>query len=91
MNIRAILMIPVVADRSESRGLHKLGETDYCIERRAQFVTHGGEEAALGVIGALRFRMRIELRLLQPLALGHVAQDRDDFTAIDSAGRCAVE
>ena len=63
--------------------LHQhIGEADDGIERRAQFVAHGGEEAAFGVIGALRFGMRVELRLLQALAFGDVAQHRDDFAAI---------
>ena len=39
--------------------LHQhFGEADDGVERRAQFVTHGGKEAALGGVGALRLGMR---------------------------------
>ena len=34
-------------------------KADDGVERRAQFVAHGGEEAAFGGIGALRFGMRV--------------------------------
>ena len=54
--------------------LHQhIGEADDGIERRAQFMTHRGEEAALGLIGARGLGMRIDLRLLQSLVLGDVA------------------
>ena len=39
-------------------------KADDGIERRTQFVAHGGEEAAFGGIGALGLRMRVEQRLL---------------------------
>ena len=45
-------------------------------------MTHGGEEAALGGVGALRLGMGVEKRLLLSFALGHVAQYRDDLAAI---------
>ena len=54
-------------------------------------MTHRGEEAALGLIGARGLGMRIDLRLLQPLVLGDVAQDRDDFTGVAGVRRCPVE
>ena len=71
--------------------LHQhFGKADDGIERRAQFVTHGGEEAALGGVGALGLGMRVEKRLLLPFALGHVAQYRDDLAAIFAAIRPLV-
>ena len=54
-----------------------LGEADDGVERRAQLVAHGGEEAALGGIGALGLLARAFERLLLRLALGHVADHRD--------------
>ena len=56
-----------------------LGETDDGVERRAQLMTHGGEEAALGGIRALGFLARALDRLFLRLAFGHVADHRDDF------------
>ena len=46
-----------------------LGEADDGVERRAQLVAHGGEEPALGGVGALGFGARILERLLLGLAL----------------------
>ena len=55
-------------------------KADDGVERRAQLVAHGGEEPALGGIGALGFRARVLERLFLHLALGDVAQHRHDFT-----------
>ena len=60
-------------------------KADDSVERRAQFVAHGGKEAALGGVGALRLGVRVQKRLLMPFALGHVAQYGDDLAAICSA------
>ena len=69
----------------QHRFLHQhFRKADDGVERRAQFVAHGGEEAALGGIGALSLRARVLERLLLPLAFGHVAQHRDDFAAASS-------
>ena len=71
----------------QRRFLHQhFGEADDGIERRAQFVAHGGEEAALRGIGALGLGARVLERLLLLLALGDVAQHRDDFAAVRVAG-----
>ncbi len=45
-------------------------------------MAHGGEEAALGGVGALGLGVRVKQRLLLRFALGHVAQHRDDFAAL---------
>ena len=56
-----------------------VGEADDGVERRAQLVAHGRDEAALGGAGALGFRARgIDGQLLR-LALAHIAQHRDHF------------
>ena len=56
-----------------------LGETDDGVERRAQFVAHGGEEAGLGRIRLLGGGARQFERLLLHLAVGDVAHHGDDF------------
>ena len=62
--------------------LQHVRETDDGVERRAQFVAHGGEKTALGGIGALGLGARVLERLLLKLTLGHVAQNGDDFAPI---------
>ena len=66
--------------------LQHFGEADDGVERRAQFVAHGGEEAALGGIGALGLGAGVFKRLLLQLAPGDVAQHRDDFATAVGAG-----
>ena len=66
-----------------------LGKADDRIERRAQFVAHGGEETRLGRIGALGFGARLVERLFLMLAIGDVAHHRDHFASIALVG--AVE
>ena len=56
-----------------------LGETDDGVERRAQFVAHGGEEAGLGRIRLLGGGARQFERLLLELAVGDVAHHGDDL------------
>ena len=56
-----------------------LGEPDDRVERRAQLVAHGREEAALGGIRAHGFLARVFQRPLLAFALGHVADHRNHF------------
>ena len=56
-----------------------LGETDDGVQRRAQFVAHGGEEAGLGGIRLFGGGARQFERLLLHLALGDVAHHGDHF------------
>ena len=56
-----------------------LGEADDGVQRRAQFVAHGGEEAGLGGIGLLGGGARQFERLLLHLAVGDVAHHGDDL------------
>ena len=56
-----------------------VGEADDGVERRAQLVAHGGEEAAFGIVDAFRLLAGDLERALLHLALGHVAQHRDHF------------
>ena len=56
-----------------------LGEADDGVERRAQFVAHGGEETRLGRIRLLGGGARQFERLLLQLAVGDVAHHGDDL------------
>ena len=56
-----------------------LGEADDRIQRRAQLMAHGGEEARLGGVGGFRGAAREIERLLLHLAVGDVAHHGDDF------------
>ena len=62
--------------------LQHFGEADDGVERRPQFVAHGGEEAAFGGVGALGVGARLLERLLLPFALADLAQHRDHFAAV---------
>ena len=64
-----------------------LGEADDGVERRAQFVAHGGEETGLGRVGLLGGGARQIERLLLELAVGDVAHHGDDF-GFGARGRC---
>ena len=59
------------------------GKANDRVERRAQFVAHGGEEARLGRVGALGFRARIFKRLFLGLA-----SETSRITATTSRSRC---
>ena len=65
-------------------------KADNGVERRAQFVAHGGEEAALGGIGALGLAARVLQRLLLPLAFRHIAKHGNDFAAVIAATSTAA-
>ena len=54
-----------------------LGKTDDGVQRRAQFVAHGGEEAGLGRIRLFGSGARQFERLLLHLAVGDVAHHGD--------------
>ena len=56
-----------------------LGEADDGVERRAQFVAHGGKEAALGGVGLFGGGARQIERLFLDLSIGDVAHHGDDF------------
>ena len=56
-----------------------LGEADDGVQRRAQFVAHGGEEAGLGRIRLFGGGVRQLERLLLHLAVGDVAHHGDHF------------
>ena len=55
------------------------GEADDGVERRAQFVAHGGEKAALGRVGLLGGGARQIERLFLDFAVGDVAHHGDDL------------
>ena len=55
------------------------GESDDGVERRAQFVAHGGKEAALGGVGLFGGGARQIERLFLNFSIGDVAHHRDDF------------
>ncbi len=55
------------------------GEADDGVERRAQFVAHGGEEAGLGRIRLLGGGARQIERLFLHLSVGDVAHHGDDL------------
>ena len=81
-----IFVAPLGVEHQRRFLLQHLGEADDGIERRAQFVAHGGEEAAFRRIGALGLGAGVFERLLLLLAPGDVAQHRDHFAAIRLAG-----
>src|SRR5580704_16635988 len=76
-----IFVAPLGIEHQRGFSLEHLGKADDGVERCAQFVAHGGEEAALGGIGALRLGAGVFERLLLLLAPGDVAQYRDHFAA----------
>ena len=55
----AYSVIARVLHRAEQLALHHLGEAEDGVERRAQLVAHGGEEARLGDVGGLRAPARL--------------------------------
>ena len=63
-----------------------VGEADDGVERRAQFMAHGGEETALGGIGPFGLRARILDRLFLVLAFRYVAKHGNDLAAVVSSG-----
>ena len=73
--------------------LQHVREADDGVERRAQFVAHGGEETALGGVGAFGLGARVLERLLLVLAFRHIAKHGDDLAAFAAAGldRCLFE
>jgi len=81
-----IFVAPLGIEHQRRFFLQHLGEADDGVERRAQFVAHGGEEAAFRGIGALGLGAGIFERLLLLLAPGDVAQHRDHFAAAGFAG-----
>ena len=62
--------------------LKQLREPEDGVERRAQLVTHAGEEVALGAIGAVGFDTRIPQRHFHRPLLGDVAGDADQVAAV---------
>ena len=60
-----------------------LGEADDGVQRRAQFVAHGGEEAGLGRVRLFGGGARQLERLLLDLAVGDVAHHGDDVGSTD--------
>ena len=56
-----------------------LGEADDGVQRRAQFVAHGGQESGLGGIRLLGGGARQFEGLLLDLAVGDIAHHRDDI------------
>ena len=84
---QAGIFVAALGIEHQRRLLHQhLGEADDGVERRAQFVAHGGEEAALGGVGAFGLGMRASIeRLLLRFALGDIAQDGDDLAAVLTA------
>jgi hypothetical protein len=62
------------------RGLfaHHVADAEDGIERRAQLVAHGGQEAALGLVGLLRLVARHGQTVDQPRQLGLALLQRGD-------------
>src|SRR3546814_2387140 len=54
VNIAGIAVVAVAAELAVQLVQHDLGKTDDGVERRAQLVTHVGEELGLGAVGGLR-------------------------------------
>ena len=52
---------------------------EHAVHRRADFVTHGGEEAGLGAVGRFGLVARFGKRVFQRFALGDVAADALHF------------
>ncbi len=59
--------------------LQHVGEADDGVERRTQFMAHGGEEAALGGVCPLGLGAGVFERQLLAFALGYVAEHCHDF------------
>ena len=77
-----IFLPPLGADHQRALLHQHFGEADDGVERRAQFVAHGREEAALCGVRPFGFRARLFEHLLLHLALGGVAHDRDDLAVV---------
>ena len=52
-NVVAVFLIFLRAELAEHAAFHDLGETDDGVERRAQLVTHIGQELGFGLVGLL--------------------------------------
>ena len=57
------LLLLVAVERPGQLHQQRAGEADDRVERRAQLVAHAGEEAVLGLVGALQ----LDVGLLQPV------------------------
>ena len=51
VDVAAVFLVLVGAERPEHPGFHDLGEADDGVERRAQLMAHVGEEFGLGLVG----------------------------------------
>ena len=67
-NVRAIVAIFLRSQRPEGLASHQLRESDDRVERRAQFMTHVGEEFGLGAVGGFG------LRFLLMIAFGEIGE-----------------
>jgi hypothetical protein len=54
VDVTGISPVPLVANRAKGLTHQQFGKSDDRVERRSQFVTHEGEEVALGLIGVGR-------------------------------------
>ena len=94
MDIVRVVAIGVVADGAIHLVLDDLGKADDRVQRRAQLVTHGGEELGLGAIAGLgrierdpRLLFRSLDRELAPADLGDVVPHLDRATIISALDR----
>src|ERR1700730_10688327 len=68
--------------------LQQLTESQNCIERCAQFMTHAGEKFTLRFVRAVGFFLGLLERLLHFRALGHIVGDSEKcFCALRPGGR----
>src|SRR4051812_19629481 len=69
----AEVLLLLVVERARLAVRQKLGESDDAVQRRAKFVGHAGQEAVLGLIGALELDVLLLQRALDALAIRDVA------------------
>ena len=74
-----VVVTPFGVDHHRAFLGQHLREADDGVERRAQLVAHGREEAALGLVGPLGLGARVLERCFLFLALGDVAHHRHDL------------
>src|SRR6202008_5116110 len=79
---RLQLLLLVGVERPRQLHQQRAGEADDRVERRAQLVAHGGEEAILRQVGALELEVLLLQRALEALALADVADRARDERAL---------
>ena len=77
MDVGGVGAVALMPQRPDDSRLHQLGEPDDGVERRAQLVTHVGEEVALGAAGCFRLFLGGLQGPLDLLAI-RLVDDRDE-------------